>query len=336
MRTDLEIVRIMTFRLLVLLFLSSVTAACGGPNFMDKTKIDGSVLRGTAVMPGDEIHGRTVYIAKNFSLDITDMRKFNKFGLCSGVLLSEQYVATAAHCTTNLDQSRIIFSEDVNQPLMMDQVYTIIDHRIPDAYKTSLMDEKLRDVNPGPNNRSHRYDIAILKLDRPIKGAKFSSTYFKEISAVKYITSIETTRFDSDAIVAGYGRISEYSRLQDDPRFKNEIQNGNAPALNGTLMKANMTLSLAELSDRTINRSQRFSSGVCAGDSGGPLFTIRNGELYLQALAIATYKVKMEDPANVYNACYGESIYLNLDYLKTWMQEAIRMMEKTFPEAKLI
>lgn len=303
---------------------------------MDKTRIDGSVLRGTAVMPGDQVHGRTVYIAKNFSLDITDMRKFNKFGLCSGVLLSEQYVATAAHCTTNLDQSRIIFSEDVNQPLMMDQVYTIIDHRIPDAYKTALMDEKIRGVTPGPDNRSHTYDLAILKLDRPVKGAKFSKSYFKEITTLKYLISVDTSRFDSEGIVAGYGRISEYSRLQDDPRFKNEMQKGNAPALNGTLMKAKITLNLTELSDRTINRSQRFSSGVCTGDSGGPLFTIRNGEVYLQALAIATYKVRMEDPENTYNACYGESIYLNLDYLKTWMEEAIRMMEKTFSEAKLI
>lgn len=329
MRIVLEIVITMTLRLWALLFLSSVLAACGGPNFMDKTKIDGSVLRGTPVMNGDLVHGRTVYIAKNFSVDINTPGKFNKFGLCTGVIIDSQFVVTAAHCAANLEESRVIFTDDANQPVGFDQVYSVVDFRVPDAYKASKFLEAQHSTPPGPDNRSHRYDVAVLKVDRPILNAVYSQTYFKDVHSEGYFSSKKHTQSKIEAIVAGYGRVTEYTKMQNDPLYKNQIKNNQAvPALNGTLMKAKMTFNINELSGRTILRSQRFASGVCSGDSGAPLFLLRDQELYLQAIAIATFKVKMEDPDNLYNTCYGESIYLNLDDVKSWLKESIRVMDK--------
>lgn len=314
----------MNVRIWIALFLSFGLSACGGPKFMDKTKIDGSILRGTAVSKKDPLFGRTVYIAKNFSFDSSQPSLFSKLGLCSGVIIHERYILTAAHCTTNIQESRVIFSEDVNKALTPYQIYKIQNSKVHESYTAYRNMELEEGLIAGPNNRSHRYDVAILKLDRPIEGAKFSKTYFKEIDTVLYMT--KSLKKIAHGYVAGYGRISEYNNLEEDPRYQN-----NSTPLNGTLMKAKLILNSTDLSRQLIKRNQRFSTGVCVGDSGAPLFIERNGKNYLQALAIATFKVRDEDPENKYTQCFGESLFLNLDFHKQWIYNTMIELEGPTP-----
>jgi secreted trypsin-like serine protease len=165
----------MTLRLWATLFLLSVLASCGGPNFMDKTKIDGSILRGTPVTAKDEVYGRTVYIARNYAMDTSAPFRFQKFGLCTGVILHDRYILTAAHCASYYEKSRVIFTDDVNLPVFPDQVYRIKAVRIPDKYFKSKAREAESKVAPSPKDTSNRFDLAILQLEEPILAAKYTN-----------------------------------------------------------------------------------------------------------------------------------------------------------------
>lgn len=326
----------MTLRLWATLFLSFTLTACGGPKFMDKTKIDSSVLRGSPVNRGDELFGRTVYIAKNFSFDSNLPSLFRKFGLCTGVILHERYILTAAHCTANIQESRVIFTEDVNQTLTPNQIYKIQDFKVPKEYTEARIIELEKGVIPGPANISNRYDLALLKLSHAIEGAKTLPNYFKDQNTVLHMTQSKDAQLTAEGYVAGYGRITEYNRIEEDPRFRQENFVDTPPPLNGTLMKAKLTLNIADFSNRVIQRSQRFSAGVCGGDSGAPLFIDRDGAEYLQAIAIATFKVKEEDPENTFNNCFGESLYLNLDFHKKWIFNSMRELEIRKPKLPVL
>ena len=245
------------------LFFFSALSGCSDPDFLERAKIDGSILMGTAVETSDPIAKRTVMIAQNFNWFENEPQYF---GLCTGVVLNPTTVITAAHCMTHFEKSKVIQTNNIY--LNENQFYDVKTVVIHDKYTES---------------KDSTYDIALIQLNRALTNIDVIETEFP--------------LSNSNGLIAGFGKNTLLSP-------------SNLKPLTGLLEKAAVVIPDELLLNRFIQIDQNEKSGVCSGDSGGPLFINRDGKLHLQAIAIQVSSKK----------CTGYGTYLNLDFFKDWIQ----------------
>ncbi len=80
----------------------------------------------------------------------------------------------------------------------------------------------------------------------------------------------------------------------------------------GTLRVANTKIIDTQYSSSEVVVDQSTGSGVCHGDSGGPVFLQIKGKLYLWGITSRRLNNANED-------CSGTSIHTNTLYYKTWL-----------------
>lgn len=273
---------------------------CADSHFMDKTKLDGSILMGDTVEINDPVSKRVVVIAQNFDLK---EQKIQYFGLCTGIIITPNTILTAAHCAKNFKTSAVLFTNDIHSThINADQIFQIQDAILfTDEIKTSNTSLKISYT-----------DIALLKLSQPIRKADIDLNYLMSVSTRQYIKNTLDTH-DSELLlplIAGYGK-TDLTAL-----------NSVTKPINGVLEKANVKISKWQYLNRSILINQDQSAGVCSGDSGGPLFIKRSGQLYLQGLAVAVIS-NTQDSISDAKKCQGVGIFLNLDFYKDWILKNI-------------
>ncbi len=263
---------------------------CSDKNFLDKTKIDGSILMGKPVQYADPIANQTVLIAQNFEYN---NHKPLYFGFCSGVIIDSNTILTAAHCAQNFKTSKVIFNPNMHAvPVANQQFFNITKAIIHEKYVIGLKSKK-----------NLNYDLALLKLDRPVTNFVEDSLNLDSIPTSQLIN--ESDSLQLQPTIAGFGK----------NRTNEIISNMPAEPITGILEKAHVKFSDEQYSKPLINIDQHLKPGVCSGDSGGPLFVYRNNQLYLQGLAVAV--TTSDDDI----ACTTSGIFLNLDFFKEWIFE---------------
>lgn len=208
--------------------------------------------------------------------------------LCSGALVAQDLVLTAAHC------------------VMDDAAYRVVS--VNRAFKTQALNVVAVAVHPafvhGTTPRTQPgVDLALLKLERPL-GADFQP----------YDARVAETIRDGDPVtIAGYGVLSEKRK-------------STARTLRETTLVAVGIVKVSNRVQIAVDRTRLADSpgaGACRGDSGGPVFTgSRNGYRLSGIVSWSSGPLKSSQPS----ACGGLTAITPLAEHLAWLADATRRL----------
>lgn len=185
-------------------------------------------------------------------------------GACGGTVINDRFIMTAAHCVnTSTAKGVRAFISLHEKPNLLDLFFGFGSYEVKkihfhSEYKTTQMN-----------------DIALLEMRDKFK---FNNQFgpiclpsFKEVNQYSPLT------------VIGWGSVNPFARLTPKHLQESSLEYISGDECNRTLgvaaSYAGFTL------DDNLILCAGSDSGVCAGDSGGPLFTYKQGRAYQMGIA---------------------------------------------------
>ena len=163
---------------------------------------------------------------------------------CGGTLIDKDSVLTAAHCLVN------------PKP---DKLQVVVGRTALNQNRGQLRSVSHRFIHPRYNGNGYGYDVAILKLSRPVKGIKPIKLATAKQNKLEKPGHILTT--------AGWGVVKQRPDIL--PKRVHEVS---VPVVSDSRAKrAYQSQGLKYLPSLQVAAGKK-GNGACFGDSGGPLF----------------------------------------------------------------
>jgi secreted trypsin-like serine protease len=212
--------------------------------------------------------------------------------ICSGTIIAEDVILTAAHCLGKQgdDPLTVVFGTSLSRP--KNSFIKVKKQIRPHNYQANLRDDADFNMN----------DIALLLLQKPIPNGYKVAKILPDASAI---------RDGAEVLLAGYGI--------DMPSVPRGMDGGD-----GTLRKVTQEITDANYSRTEVLISVR-GKGSCDGDSGGPAFIQRDGQLYLFGVVSRT-TVNFDDRDDM--SCSTDMVYTNVLAAESWINSTMLLLRK--------
>ncbi|MBK7890018.1 MAG: trypsin-like serine protease [Bdellovibrionales bacterium] len=268
--------------------LAFAMSACGqAPN--QSAAIE---TQGTGIIGGTDSNGN-----EPFAKHIVGVYDVAVGAICTGTILSESIIITAAHCVESPAASlRVVFGTDFNSPQ--------IAVRAVDAYKVSPLwaFRQGEELNTG--------DISVVK---------FSGGLPAGYKPIKFLTDASLLKDGAPVMLAGFGA-SDVVQVRDPRTGRMVSDHQNA----GKLRFVTTSIKKAEYTKSEVLVEQAHGKGACHGDSGGPAYTELNGEL----VVFGVTSRGVDDPNDT---CGVSAAYTNVAYYANWVVRTAKDLNKIAP-----
>ena len=276
------------------LVMAGLTGACGAPQEQSSE---------LAIVGGSEVAANSSSVVRTGTVALTNAELFaNGKSFCTGTLIAQNLILTAAHCVTNPDGSisseRIFAAFDTvmgRDAANTRKVQSIAVHR----------DWNPRVIGNADPSEVPAHDIAVVAIEGSAPAPA------KPVAVVPTTVSYSA---DHPVVLAGFGvtatrNVNTTGKLRAvRARIEKGATRGKVLIIRGPELALN-AVSVNDFGQAVVVPA---NGGACAGDSGGPAYVSIDGIAHVAGATSYGSELKLEGRSTGPRYCVGENGYVDL------------------------